>query len=107
LSKTTVADDIQKSGCDGAVGCADDEGGEGGGATGVKVDVVVFGDICDDVEELSREEDGDWEADEDVGEDGGETHGFRYVWFGEVRVAFQWEVAGIADWLGGGKDSEC
>jgi hypothetical protein len=77
LSQATVADDVQTSGCEGAVGCADDQGGEGGGATGVEVDVVNFGEACDDVEGLGREEDGDWEADEDVGEDVGETHDVR------------------------------
>jgi hypothetical protein len=56
LSEAAVADDVQKSGRDGAVGCADDEGGEGGGATGVEVDGGVFGDTGDNVEELGREE---------------------------------------------------
>ena len=77
MSEATVADNVQTSGCEGAVGCADDEGGEGGGATGVEVDVVVFGDGSDDVEDLGREEGGDRAADEDVGEDGGETYDVR------------------------------
>jgi len=102
LSQTTVADHVQASRCDGTVCCADDEGGEGGGATGVEVDVVIFGDVADYVEDLGREEDGDRSAYEDVGEDGGETHDVR---FGEVGVAVQWEVAVIAEWLRGGKGS--
>jgi len=68
---------------------------------------VIFREVCDDVEELGREEDGDWEADEDVGEDGGETHDVRFGGWVRFGVAFQWDVAGIADWLSGGKDSEC
>jgi hypothetical protein len=80
LSQSTIADDVQTSGREGAVGCADDKSGEGGGATGVEVDVVVFGQVGDDVEDLGREEDGDRGADEDIGEDGGESHDVRFWW---------------------------
>ena len=105
LSEATVADDVQTRRSEGAVGCADDEGGEGSGATGVEVDVVVFGDGSDDVEDLGREENGDRGADEDVGEDGGETHDVK----GLVGVAVLFcSVEGSwhsrTDWLGGGKD---
>lgn len=74
LSESTIANDVQKSGCDCAVGCADNEGGEGGGAAGVVVDVLVFERAGEEVEGLGGEEDGDGAADEDVGEDGGEGH---------------------------------
>lgn len=84
MSQATVADDVQTSRCKGTVGCADEKGGEGGGATGVEVDVLDFGEASDDVEDLGREEDGDGGADEDVGEDGGEDHA---VGVG-IRVAF-------------------
>ena len=110
LSQPTVADDVQACGGDGAVGCAEEKGGEGGGAAGVEVDLGHFGEVCDDVEDLRGEEDGDWGADENVGEDGGETHGVEcgagLHWGLRFRdVAAQWEIVGIADWPGEGKDS--
>ena len=74
LSESTIANDVQQSGHDRAIGRADDQGGEGGGAAGVVVDVLVFEDAGEDVEGLGGEEDGDGAADEDVGEDGGEGH---------------------------------
>lgn len=74
LPQSTISNDVQTSGCEGAVGCADDKGGEGSGAAGVEVDVLVFGEACDDIEGLSDQEDGDGSAEEDVGEDSGEGH---------------------------------
>ena len=52
LPESTIAKDVQQRGCDCAVGCADDEGGEGGGAAGVVVDVLVFEEAGEDVEGL-------------------------------------------------------
>ena len=74
LSEAAIAHDVQQRGDDGAVGCADDEGGEGGGAAGVVVDGLVFEDAGEDVEGLGGQEDSDGAADADVGEDGGEGH---------------------------------
>lgn len=74
LSESTIAEDIQQRGHDCAVGCAEDEGGEGGGAAGVVVDVLVFEQAGEEVEGLGGEQDGDGAAEEDVGEDGGEGH---------------------------------
>lgn len=86
LSEATVADHIQECGSDGAVGCADDEGGEGGGAAGVVVEGLVFEGAGEDVEGLGEEEDGDGGADEEGGEDGGEGH--------DVGVLELWVLVG-------------
>lgn len=74
LSESTVANDVQQGRYDRAIGRADDQGGEGGGAAGVVVDVLVVEDAGKDVEGLCGQEDGDGTANEDVGEDDGEGH---------------------------------
>lgn len=74
LSKSAIAHNVQAGGCDCAVGCADDQGGEGGGTAGVEVDVLVLEQAGKDVEGLREQEDSDRRAEEDVGEDGGEGH---------------------------------
>jgi hypothetical protein len=74
LSQSTIANNVQRQRCERAIGCADDESGEGSGAAGVEVDVLVLGNACDDVEDLGGQEDGERRAEEDVGEDGGEGH---------------------------------
>jgi len=74
LSESAIANDVQYRRGDCAVGCADDEGGEGGGAAGVEVDVLVLESAGENVEGLGEQEDGDGSAEEDVGEDGGEGH---------------------------------
>ena len=74
LSESTIANNVQKSGCDCAVGCADDESGEGRGAASVEVDVLVFEEAGEYVEGLRDQKNGHGSAEEDVGENGGEGH---------------------------------
>jgi hypothetical protein len=52
LSQSAIANNVQNQRCDCAVGCADDKSGEGSGAAGIEVDVLVLGETCDDVEDL-------------------------------------------------------
>lgn len=73
LSQATVSNNVQACRGDGAVGCADEEGGEGSDAAGVVVDLLALGDLSDDVEDLRGEEDCNGTS-EDPCEDGGECH---------------------------------
>jgi hypothetical protein len=95
LSESTIANNVQYRGCDCAIGCADDEGGEGSGAAGVEVDVLVFDEASEDVKSLGDQEDGDGSAEEDVGEDGGEGHD---VGVGVCRRTRALGVGGIPVW---------
>lgn len=74
LAEPSIAHNVQTCGREGAVGCADEKGGEGGRAAGVEVYGLDLGGAGNEVGGLGGEEDGDRGADEDVGEDGGEGH---------------------------------
>lgn len=87
LSQTTISHNVQTSGCDGAVGSANDKSGEGSGAAGVIVDVLVLDKAGDDVEGLGGQKDGNGCAEEEVGEDCGEGHDVGAV----VLLSSSWE----------------
>ena len=74
LSKSAIPSNVQTGRGNSAIDRADYEGGEGSSTACIEIDVLVFGGICDDIEDLRGQEDGDGSAHEDVGKDGGEGH---------------------------------